>query len=107
MTTVTVLSSSGQITGLHLQGHAGYSEEGSDIVCAAISSLVTSGANAMETVAHLHPVVRQNAKKAQFMLALPKELTQQQLHDGRIVLSTVLQGLRDIAAEYPEYIKIT
>ena len=30
-----------RITGFSVSGHSGYAEEGSDIVCAAISALVT------------------------------------------------------------------
>ena len=41
MTTVKfVLDGSGRITGFSVSGHSGYAEEGSDIVCAAVSGTV-------------------------------------------------------------------
>ena len=43
MTRCTVyVDSTSRITGFSVKGHAGYAEEGSDIVCAGISALVTT-----------------------------------------------------------------
>ena len=38
MTAVRFITSESLITGFELSGHSGYAEEGSDIVCAAVSS---------------------------------------------------------------------
>ena len=38
MTEVRFYSFKGKLTGFEISGHSGYSDEGSDIVCAAISS---------------------------------------------------------------------
>ena len=43
MTRVEFFDQDGRITGFSCSGHSGYAEEGSDIVCAAISAL-TQGA---------------------------------------------------------------
>ena len=40
MTTVTFLTEGKRIIGFDAKGHSGYSEEGSDIVCAAVTSAV-------------------------------------------------------------------
>ena len=45
MTTVTFRTEGERITGFDSQGHSGYAEEGSDIVCAAITSLHSSAGN--------------------------------------------------------------
>ena len=37
MTAVTIYKRSGQYAGFTVEGHAGYAEEGQDIVCAAVS----------------------------------------------------------------------
>lgn len=38
MTEIKFYSFKGRLTGFEISGHSGYSEEGSDIVCAAVSS---------------------------------------------------------------------
>ena len=40
--------SEGCVRGVELKGHAGYGEEGEDIVCAAVSALVLNAANSVE-----------------------------------------------------------
>ena len=44
---VFLCDSLGRFTGFHVKGHAGYAEEGSDIVCSAISVLTTTCVNAL------------------------------------------------------------
>ena len=52
MIRVTLFKSpGGNITGFSCKGHAGYAEEGSDIVCAAVSALSITCANALQSVA--------------------------------------------------------
>ena len=50
MIKVTVFEDSDRVVrGFKLTGHAGYGEEGQDIVCAAVSALVFSAYNSIET----------------------------------------------------------
>ena len=49
MIKVTIYQSSeGKISGFAVQGHAGYAESGSDIVCAAVSVLTQNTVNSIE-----------------------------------------------------------
>ena len=49
MIKVTIYQSSeGEILGFAIQGHAGYAESGSDIVCAAVSVLAQNTVNSIE-----------------------------------------------------------
>ena len=49
MTTVTIYKSeNGAYAGLYVNGHAGYAEAGSDIVCAAISTLTINTINSVD-----------------------------------------------------------
>lgn len=43
----------GVVTGFEISGHSGYSEEGSDIICAAVSSAVYMTANTVTDVMEL------------------------------------------------------
>ena len=48
MTEVTFYQKeSGELTGFRIEGHAGYAEEGEDIVCAAISALAVNTVNSI------------------------------------------------------------
>ncbi|MGI6010337.1 MAG: ribosomal-processing cysteine protease Prp [Ruminococcus sp.] len=48
MVNVTVLVKCGDYVGIESKGHAGYGEEGSDIVCAAVSALMINTVNSIE-----------------------------------------------------------
>jgi len=87
-----------EITGFECTGHAGYAEAGSDIVCAAVSILAYTCVNALESVAGLKPKVK--AVSGKMRVALP----QGSGHDAQVILKTMRQGLRDLQAEYSEYL---
>ena len=56
MTEVTFYrNSEGEFTGFRADGHSGYAEEGEDIVCAAISALVTTTINSIEAFTDEEP----------------------------------------------------
>ena len=86
------------ITGFECTGHAGFAEEGSDIVCAAVSILTTTCVNALETVAGLTPHV--SAASGKMILALPDGGG----HDAQVILKTMRQGLKDLTNAYPDYV---
>ena len=106
MTTVEVRRDEGGVCGLRVSGHAGYAQSGGDIVCAAASVLITTCANAMESAAGLVPLVSQDEAATEISVALPETLSPEQEHDAQVVFRTVLQGLRDVAQEYPKHLKI-
>ncbi len=86
------------ITGFECAGHAGYAPEGSDIVCAAVSILTTTCANALESVAGAVPLVK--ASSGKMVLSLPEGGG----HDAQVILKTMRQGLRDLQDAYPDYL---
>lgn len=50
-------SSSGEILGFSMEDHAGYGEQGSDILCAAISSAAYMTANTLTDVLNVSPEI--------------------------------------------------
>ncbi len=46
------VTSSGELLGFHMTGHSGYAEQGSDIVCAAVSSAAFMTVNTITDVIH-------------------------------------------------------
>lgn len=80
MITVTFKTNGDLICGFVVKGHSDYGEEGSDIVCAAVSSAVIMAANTVTEVMRVNAEVtdsdgfvnmnlsKPNAEKAQFVL---------------------------------------
>ena len=106
MTTVQIRRDDQGVCGLTVKGHAGYAKSGSDIVCAAASVLITTCANALQSVASVTPLLKVTEKPALIAVDLPEGLSLEQSHDARIILETVLQGFKDVAAQYPRYLQI-
>ena len=100
MIRLTLHKTQGQWTGFECVGHAGFAEAGRDIVCAAVSILTTTCANALETVAGVTPKVQ--ASPGKMALSLPENAG----HDAQVILQTMRQGLRDLAEEYPRYFQL-
>lgn len=106
MTTVSVRYEGSAVSSISVKDHAGYAGYGHDIVCAAASVLITTCANALESVAGVFPVTHVDERTAEIRVTLPKALAPQQAHDAQIILLTVLQGFRDIAQQYPKNLQI-
>ena len=60
MTKVEIFNHDGRIHGFSVSGHSGYAEEGSDIVCAAISSAAYMTANTITEVLHINAQVTED-----------------------------------------------
>lgn len=102
MTRIILLTREDSVRGFICAGHSGYSAAGSDIVCAAISTLTQGCVNAVERVAG----VAMRVKIGEGFLAalLPDDC---QNHDAEVLLKGLYQGLCDIKAQYPTYIRLS
>ena len=91
---ILYVSGRDDIRGFLCAGHAGFGEEGQDIVCAAVSALTQGCAG-----------IRPRLKVAPGFLALmlPEGC---ESHDAQVLLHGMLQGLRDIHSQYPAYLRL-
>ena len=93
-----------RITGFSVSGHSGYAEAGADIVCAAVSAVVTMAAATITDVCGAKAKVRVKDEQARITLTLPavcdEEDTVQAVLAGMMV---TLMSLRD---DYPDYIEV-
>ena len=93
-----------RITGFSISGHSGYSEAGTDIVCAAISAVVGMVEATINDVCGAKAKVRVKEEDARITLTLPavceEEETIQNVLDGMMLY---LINLRD---EYSDYIEV-
>lgn len=102
MTDVRLIFSEGRaIRGFEISGHAGAGEEGYDLVCAAISFLAVTCANALETVAMTRPEVTQHEG---YLKAVLKE---SQLNpEASVILRLFRQGVLDLQGSYPDNVRL-
>jgi len=107
MTTVTLLNVQEMFCGFVCEGHTGYAETGSDIVCAAVSALTLTCANALESVASIQVKVKRRPKDAFLQVLLPEIMTEEQRHDSQVLLRCLQQGIGDLAAQYPKHVHLS
>ena len=93
-----------RITGFTVYGHSGYSEAGSDIVCAAISAVVTMAEATINDVCGAKAKVRVKDEDARVTLMLPTSCDEEETVQA--VLSGMLVTLLSLKEDYPDYIEV-
>ena len=106
MTRCEFFTENERINGFSICGHSGYAQEGSDIVCAGISALVITIENALCQLLALSPVER-GGEDGFLEVILPEKMTDKQMQDAQLLLSTLHIGLENIAQAYPDYVRLT
>ena len=99
MTQVRFQIDDNRLTGFEISGHSGFALEGSDIVCAAISSAAIMAANTVTEIIGGKAEITENEGYLRFSLI-----------DSDVESVKVLEGLRlhlmQISEQYPDNIKI-
>ena len=103
MTHVTLIRDRSGLVGFEAKGHTGYADEGSDIVCSAVSAL--TAALGINEVLKIQTAL--DITEANMYLMLPADISDQDCEKAQIILETMALGLRSIAATYGDYIKIS
>ena len=104
MTSLHVFRHGGKITKFEAAGHSGYAEEGSDIVCSAISILLQTAAAGLEEVAGVS--VESSALEGSFTCRLSEPISGEDRVKADMILETMLLGLQAIQQNYGKYLKI-
>lgn len=86
-----------------VNGHSDYSEAGSDIVCAAVSSLVISTVNGLTEIVGMpvNCIVEDNHVLCELL-----DGSQVQHDQSQILIRTMKLGLTELEKEYPEYLSV-
>ena len=93
-----------RITGFSVSGHSGYSEAGSDIVCAAISTAVTMAEATINEVCGAKAKVRVKEEDARVTLTLPASCDEEETVQA--VLAGMMLTLLSIQEDHPDYIEV-
>jgi uncharacterized protein YsxB (DUF464 family) len=106
MTTITFLTEGSRIIGFDAMGHSGYSEAGSDIVCAAITSAIRLVDATVNTVMGLCASVKVNEADASISLRLPGGLAPTAESTCQNLLTGLMVYLAELHDEYPDNIEV-
>ena len=96
----------GTLAGFRAEGHTGYAEAGSDIVCAAVSALTQSTLNGLRSVLAAPVVFDIDDQSATLEARLAPEATEAQIEQAQLLLRTLLEGLQAIQRSYPRNVRI-
>lgn len=99
MIIIEITSKNNEIVSIEMNGHSGYAENGKDIVCAGVSSLVYAGLNSFDSIEEDRISIHDG------MLKLNLHGKKVSDHD-QIVLEVMLNGFSMIAAQYKKNVKI-
>ena len=93
-----------RITGFSISGHSGYAEAGADIVCAAITAIVTMAEATINDVCGAKAKVRVKEEDARITLTLPTSCDEEE--SVQAVLAGMLLTLCSLRDDYPDYIEV-
>ena len=104
MTRCEFFTENERITGFSVSGHSGYAEAGKDIVCAAISAIVTMAEATINDVCGAKAKVRVKEEDARVTLTLPASCDEEE--SIQAVLAGMLLTLCSLRDDYPDYIEV-
>ena len=104
MTRCEFFTEEDRITGFSISGHSGYAEAGADIVCAAISAVVTMAEATINDVCGAKAKVRVKDEDARITLTLPASCDEEE--SVQAVLAGMLLTLINLREDYPDYIEV-
>ena len=93
-----------RITGFSVSGHSGYAEAGADIVCAAISAIVTMAEATINDECGAKAKVLVKEEDARITLTLPASCDEED--SVQAVLAGMMLTLINMRDDYPDYIEV-
>ena len=101
MTRVLIFKKKDRISGFEISGHTGYAEEGSDIVCSAVSSVSQMALLGIKDVLKLN--IFFEISDGFLKLSLGKNVENE---SAQVLLKSMEKSLREIQKEYGNYVKL-
>ena len=104
MTRCEFFTEDDRITGFCVSGHSGYEEAGKDIICAAISAVVTMAEATINDVCGAKAKVRVRDDEAKVTLTLPVSCDEEE--SVQAVLAGMMLTLCSMRDDYPDNIEV-
>ncbi|WP_338943929.1 ribosomal-processing cysteine protease Prp [Fusobacterium pseudoperiodonticum] len=103
MTKVEIFRKNGNIIGYKASGHSGYSEQGSDIICSAISTSLQMTLIGIQEVLKLKVDFKINDG---FLDVDLKNISLDKLTQINILTEAMAIFLKELTKQYPKYIRL-
>lgn len=97
---IKITYSSREPPSLVIRGHSGYSAQGTDIVCAAVSTLFLTLANSISE--YTNDLVTVRTEPGNSAVIWRGKCSEK----ARLLLESFILGMRDVAEQYPDYVII-
>lgn len=106
MINILVLKSKQNIITIEATGHSGYAENGSDIVCSAVSTLLESLINGLIEVVNVEPDYKIDEEIPMLRVSLNNNLSTDDMKNSQILMKSTLLALKSVRDGYSKFIKI-
>lgn len=91
--------------GVRIEGHSGWGQKGSDVVCSAVSAIVQTAVASITGVAEVRQEIVQ--KEGHLQSTIPLNSLNQKKRDALdIILNTMIIGLKLVDENYPKTLEI-
>ena len=104
MIKVDIFNQNGRIHGFSVSGHSGYAEQGSDIICASVSSAVTMTECIINDVLGNPANTRVNEAEPRITLTLPAACDDEDAVQA--VLTGFMLTMCSLRDDYPDFIEV-
>ena len=88
-------------TNIQVDGHAGYAEQGKDIICSAVSALTFNLIRSIESLTK--DKIKYNDDTPGHINIEIENLTE----ESKLLIDSFFIGISDISVAYPKYVQIT
>ena len=102
MTKVTFSSQGGKLLSVDILGHAGYAEEGEDIVCAAVSSAVMLTTVLLDDIQHVPAVTTAEEDNTHIRIALQENGVER----GQDALMALKMHFAELEQNYSDFLNV-
>lgn len=105
MINVIIVKQKQKIKTIEATGHSGYAEEGKDIVCSAVSSLMETLANGLTEIVKANVKVEIDEQIPKLHILILEEDKEKQ-KQAQLLMKTTVLGLKGVADGFAKFIKI-
>ncbi len=98
-----VRDNKGFIWEFKIKGHAGFSNSGEDIICAAISAIAYTALGGLD---ELVGIKNYKEKDGYIRCSIPVDIATHQMEKVKIILETMVIGFRQIEMAYRDYVVV-
>ncbi len=106
MTNITIVKIKQNVTTIEATGHSGFAEEGQDIVCASVSTLLEHLINSLTEIVKVKVDYVIDETIPHLSVTLPKDLDKDKMKECQILMKSVVMSLKQVANGYQKFIKI-